>query len=325
MTLVRSSCLTKVGKKANTYNQFDNCGSGSIKSLPQSVTMHQPQNSCPRCSTPWQGPYCFQCGEKKLQAKDLSYSGFFGQLYLSISDIDNKFFKSFILLFTRPGLLTQQYMKGVRKSLLLPFQVFIFANIIYFFMDGFIGYSTFTTPLKYHVNSPNFIHQEMASSLVNEKLEKASVSFTDYESRFNRVVKIQAKSLLFISIPIFCFFLSLIQYRRRADNLVLHLVFSTHIITFIILIPVLIMPLVLSLLSLTNDLPWLGIKPYMHEALGSLVLFAIYITYIYHAIKRVYQQKPLVSLCKALLLGIAIYYTFLIYRMILFFTAFIAA
>ena len=278
--------------------------------------------TCPNCQHKWQDNYCSNCGEQKLTNVDSSFDELFKQLFSSITEVDNKFIKSFRLLIFRPGQLTIDYFAGIRKSRLTPFQVFIFANIIYFFITGVFNQATFTTPLKYHINSANFIHQEIAAEMIETKLLSSGQSYKEYETAFNRVAVTQSKTLIFVFIPILTLFLMPLFFNKKI-KVVRHVVYSAHFMAFLLLITILAMPLVQYILSLLNQSNIVNVIGNRHELILTLSLFILFWLYLYLSFVHIYDEHKGMLFVKSILMTGCVYYTLLIYRMFLFFTSYL--
>jgi hypothetical protein len=288
------------------------------------MPVFEPSRQCPSCKQTWRGDFCHQCGEKKLSSNDLKFFAIIKQIFSSITEMDNKFFTSFRLFISRPGQLSNDYISGIRKNRLSPFQLFIFANIFYFFMTGFINQSTFATPLNFHINSTNFFHQELAKEMVYEKISGSQENFESYEERFNRLVKTHSKTLVFLQIPMFAFALMLCYINKRGNG-IRHVVFSTYFIAFILLIGLIAHPIINQLLGFVLNLKLFNIQEYEYEIVFSICMFSIYTIYLYFALHRVYKESKIITLIKSILLTFFIYYMYLIYRMLLFFTTYYAS
>ena len=122
---------------------------------------------CPTCTASIRGRFCSQCGEKAPSSRPWSVWAFVRKSFTSILEADNRFFRSLVLLMWRPGLLTNAYLSGKRKPLMKPVQLFAIVNILFVILASNIGPDTFRTPLRYHVTSTNFYHQELAARWVN--------------------------------------------------------------------------------------------------------------------------------------------------------------
>ena len=286
------------------------------------MTEKSNNSTCPNCQYNWQDSFCSNCGEQRLSNTDSSFVDMFKQLFSSITEVDNKFIKSFRLLIFRPGQLTIDYFAGIRKSRLTPFQVFIFANIIYFFITGVFNQATFTTPLKYHINSANFIHQEIAAEMIETKLLSTGQSYKEYETAFNRVAVTQSKTLIFVFIPILTLFLMPLFFNKKI-KVVRHVVYSAHFMAFLLLVTIVAMPLIQHIISILNQLDFIHVVGNWHELVLSLSLFFVFWLYLYLSFVRLYDEHKGILFIKSILLTGCVYYTLLIYRMFLFFTSYL--
>lgn len=86
---------------------------------------------CLNCSTQLQGDYCHVCGQKAFLHKE----NFFHFLFEFIADyfhFDGKFFKTTKALFSKPGVLSKDYINGKRKTYLNPIQMYLFVSALFF-------------------------------------------------------------------------------------------------------------------------------------------------------------------------------------------------
>jgi hypothetical protein len=88
---------------------------------------------CKNCNTKLLGSFCHHCGQKKLDQDFLSLKNLISQAIGYLFSIDSKLWTSFKLLLFSTGKLSEQYIAGKRKNYMLPFQVFVVANLIFFF------------------------------------------------------------------------------------------------------------------------------------------------------------------------------------------------
>ena len=122
---------------------------------------------CPTCTFPIRGRFCSQCGEKVPSSRPWSVWAFVRKSFTSILEADNRFLRSLFLLLRNPGALTNAYLSGKRKPFMKPIQLFVVTNVLFVILASNIGPDTFRTPLRYHVTSTNFYHQELAARWVN--------------------------------------------------------------------------------------------------------------------------------------------------------------
>ncbi len=87
--------------------------------------------TCKNCGQQFQGNYCNYCGEKVYHAHDKKFSHFAEEIFHFITHFDNKFFRSFWLMFTNPGFLAREFSEGKRKYYFSPVSLFMIGVVIY--------------------------------------------------------------------------------------------------------------------------------------------------------------------------------------------------
>ncbi|WP_223789132.1 DUF3667 domain-containing protein [Marinicella meishanensis] len=243
------------------------------------------------------------------------------QAWESVTEMDGKFLKSFTLLLFRPGQLTADYLAGVRQHRLTPFQILVFANILFFLVAGLLGYSAFTTSLEIHTQATNFLHQPLAQQMVEHRLDSTGEAASEFAARFNDRVEIQAKSLVIIMVPMLA--LVVLGLNRSVRfGAVGHWVFATHVFAFMLVLQATLAPLLERLLVVVLPMAGPQALSQWFEFSYSILLFLSFGVYYHLASKQVHQFSTLITAVKALLFVVAIYWIFLIYRMVLFFTTF---
>ena len=205
--------------------------------------LHEPDrlvpdgDRCPTCMTTIRGRYCHRCGETRRRERPRSVLGFLKHAALRLFDADNRLFLSLYLLLFQPGTLTSRFLHGNRKPYLGPLQLFALVNVGFVLLAVNVGPDTFRTPLRYHVESENFYHQEVAQRWVNARIDAPSdwshdeartardslnraqvdasevdlppeastdvlASFEAYAETFNRQANRLSETLVFIFIPV---------------------------------------------------------------------------------------------------------------------------
>src|SRR5215471_2513317 len=174
------STTLKSGDKLEVVH-FVGGGSGISQDLGTStITEASPARSaeehwqCATCSATGSGMYCPDCGEKRPSRHDLSLHHFFSHALGEFFHFDSKIFRSFLLLFTRPGFLAAEYIRGCRKPYLHPFQVFFVANLIYFILQPIIGWSGLRTWL--FIQTHMMPYKELASRMVAHRIVAKGMS-----------------------------------------------------------------------------------------------------------------------------------------------------
>lgn len=79
--------------------------------------------------------YCPHCGQEK--ADNLTFGVLFSNTIANYFSIDARFFKSFIPLLTKPGVLARRFVDGKRLTYLHPAQFYLFISVLFFFIFSF--------------------------------------------------------------------------------------------------------------------------------------------------------------------------------------------
>jgi len=273
---------------------------------------------CPTCGTNASGRFCQACGEKKFDREDLSVRHFVSHALGEFFHFDSKIFRTCRLLFTRPGFLTSEYLRGCRKPYLHPFQMFFVANLVYFLLQPYSGWTGLRTTLDVQLHMMSY--SNLASRLATERIAARGISFEQFSHSFDHVVDVQARSLVLVMVPLFAIVLSVLQWRKR-QFFGQHLVFCLHftafwlVAIFIVLYPGGSMVLRFALRHGIR-LPSMNWDNFIFP-FALLLLF----TYSFLALRSVYRDSVLVSLAKALVLTLSFHYVLDIYRFILFLSA----
>ena len=79
--------------------------------------------------------FCSYCGQKNITNK-LSLSRFFNSLFEGFLSYDSRFWNTFLLLLTKPGKVSKDYVEGKRVRFVNPFQLYLNVSIIFFLIVG---------------------------------------------------------------------------------------------------------------------------------------------------------------------------------------------
>jgi len=275
--------------------------------------------SCPSCGRALQERFCPHCGEKKFDPDHLTLRHFFEQVVEVFTHADNRFFRSFKLLITRPGFLTNEYMNGRRKPYLQPVQLFLVANLLFFFVQTFSVLQPLTTALWLHTH--NMPYQERAQKIVDEEISRQHLTLEEYSARFNAKEETESKAWVIVMVPCLAVVLALV-YVRKHRVLVKHLVFSFHFHAFALLVlaamGVLLSPIAFALSSPLRQSEAQVYLPWVDRAL-TMVLGAVLIYYLYRSIRAVYSSGKAASFLLAWVFALAMFEILLLYRRFLFY------
>ena len=93
--------------------------------------------TCANCGTSSRADtYCPHCGQKHPQAGDLSLKHAWRHVVDEVFNLDGRIFDTLKLLFTKPGLLTLDFLEGRRARHVHPIRLFLTFSAIYFLAAG---------------------------------------------------------------------------------------------------------------------------------------------------------------------------------------------
>ena len=103
----------------------------------KSKTPKVENSACLNCGQPFTGneKFCSYCGQKNTSEK-LTFSIFINNLVSGFFSYDSRFWTTFILLLTKPGQVSKEYIKGKRARFVNPFQLYLNVSIVFFLILG---------------------------------------------------------------------------------------------------------------------------------------------------------------------------------------------
>jgi hypothetical protein len=207
----------------------------------------------------------------------------------------------------QPGRVSLDFCAGIRKKYFKPLSFFLMIVILYLLFPMFEGLNM---KLKFHKS-----HQAY-SAYATRKVEQIQKerNYTDeqMEEAFHRKGEKSSKFLLFIVIP----FAALASYAlgfRKRKYFYDHFIFSTEMVSFLILFGFLILPLLIVPLRYIR-LPFNITELYIGLTIWTVVGF-----YIGFAARRFFGFRRFYSALYSILFSVAMVYTLeVIYKFILF-------
>jgi len=266
--------------------------------------------TCPSCQAQVATPYCPECGERPLTARDLTFRGLLEQVFEAFTNIDGRVLRSFRHLISRPGLLTLAFLKGRRRPYIGPVSIFLIANVLFFATEALTGSTVFSTPLASHLQTQPW--SPLAQVLVAKRMDALQTSIAQYAPRFDAAVAVHARSLILLMALSFSV-VPWIAFRRGRHPFMAHAAFSLHLYAFMLLV-----------LSLGTTVPALGMLNGGGRSTSDLLDHVLSITlvlvcgiYLYLAIGRVYGGRGWTRFLAAAALAAATAAIVLGYRFVL--------
>lgn len=256
--------------------------------------------ACPSCGHAFSSPYCPECGERRPDNRRYDLRHFFHEALEVLFHIDYTLPRTLKTLFAQPGRLTKDFMEGRRKPYLAPLQLFLIVNLLFFVVQSFVGligseFDVLTSPLQVHLKYSRY--KDLAGRLVDRKLATEGISYDKFELAFNHSVKVNAKSLIVVMVPVFAMGVALLNLKRRRF-IVEHLVFSLHFFTAFMLFIALIDLIVAILLKLPGRI----YHPGWANRIIALAIIIGVVAYLFQAFKRTYNASNPATVANAVAL-----------------------
>jgi hypothetical protein len=292
---------------------------------------HRKQSDCLNCGTIVTGNFCHNCGQENIEVKE----SFFQIVYHFIEDIthfDGKLIKTLKFLITKPGFLTKEYVAGKRATYIHPIRMYIFISAVFFLFifSGeqkivdvntnqtessriVFGDSTYNTVAQYD-SAQKKLPINKRDKWLTAKLTKQQIVINNkYGNDQNKILaaiidnfKHNFSKILYLSLPIFAFFLWVLYKRNKSYYFADHMIFSIHLYCayFLIIFTYTILDLVVKFFT-----PSTGILDF--------IFFVSLLFYFYKAVRNFYGQSRKKTVVKFMLINVLNLFLFLFLFLIL--------
>ena len=286
---------------------------------------------CLNCGIEVAGRFCQQCGQENVEVKE-SFFQLLRHFVEDLTHFDGKLWKTVKLLLFKPGSLTKLYVEGKRASYIHPIRMYIFVSAVFFlfmftgeapvkpesagskantskdFASGLqegleldldndtVNYKTIAAYNAAQQKLPSSKKDNWLDAVIKKKgielnekyggdnLKIGKALIEKFENYFSR--------MLYISLPIFAFFIWVLYRRNKNHFFVDHIIFSIHIYCafYIILF-------ITQIVSIVND--------FFSDQLSGIIAFVVPLSlvfYLYKSLKNHFNQSRKKTLLKCLIL-----------------------
>lgn len=225
-------------------------GAGHAGGASHAVEPHAAPASCRNCDAAMHGPWCAACGQHAAladpTARELAHDA-----VQELLNIDGKILGTLRLLFTRPGFLTAEHLRGRRARYVAPIRLYLTCSVVYFLVAAVadpvekavaenrdrnvrITATEDGAPSRRPVDADS-----VARTLETSGAERHGVTRTVFRQAarvqrdrigFARTMRDTVPKIFFVFVPVFAWIVSLV-YRRRG-NYPAHLFFALHTFAF---------------------------------------------------------------------------------------------
>jgi hypothetical protein len=274
------------------------------------------EHICKSCANKFTGTYCNICGEKILEPNERTFQSLMNNIRKAISPRENTFFKSLLLIITRPGFLSREIVEGRRVNYTKPLQLFFILNVIYFLFPLLQLFNTsFDTQMYLRTHSP------LVKQMVNHKLQSDGYSLEAYRLLYNEKSTSMAKLLIIVFVVLASLPFNII-YRRRNRYFTDHLTLSVELAAFNLLMNALFLSLFLIIANKVIHWTHSGWQKYLDDATLTVIFVLTNLYFLFSAGRTFYGQLGFKLIVKVLLGMLGLFVALEIYRLILFLVTF---
>ena len=259
---------------------------------------------CKSCGAPQTSRYCPECGEQRLTPKLRSVGYILRDLFKDITEVDGKVWLTLRKLLFSPGSIDRDFWEGRRKIYMRPITLFLLINVL------FVMFSSLS---DFYVNFYSQRDLQQYSQWVTPHLmsyiDSQGWDVKDFAAHYDQMVKVLARSLIILQVPIFALFVALICRKKgffSGDFVTFSLNFhSLFLILFLVIgYPDLLIRAINNLEVLPFNIPYIKFT----------ILQAGMLIYLFFAMRRLFGFSNWQTLWRLPFVVIAYFLSHIIYR-----------
>lgn len=207
--------------------------------------MSQSSNTCLNCGSTLTGEYCSQCGEKVFSERDKSISHFLHESFHFITHLDGKYLRSLKLVFFKPGFLSVEFCRGIRKKYFRPVSLFLVGVLIYLIFPLLPGLN-----MSFYENHATFyrgMNIKAVHSMSVAYMQDKGVTEEELARRYDARSPKFAKVMILLVLPFTAGILWILFFRKR-QYLFDHLIIGTEMNTLLLYSMFILLPVLLNLI-----------------------------------------------------------------------------
>lgn len=257
-------------------------------------------SNCKNCGEKLIGMYCHKCGQYALDVNQPFWK-YINNFLENAYQLDGRVLQTLKYLFTRPGFLSKEYVRGRVNSYVHPLKLYMFVSIIFFSfvlakysnIDYADKMASTVAAMNNVSDSANLqvkqtanldVQQSVGETIDKNKKSKKKFNGIDrrfYSDVYNSITK-YVPFLLMLLMPLYAYILY--RSNRRTEKVYLHsFVFSIHIHTLCLIL--------FSIITL--------LFPYFKGWMYG-VLLSLFVIYNIIAVRTFYERSWLISILKTI-------------------------
>ena len=271
---------------------------------------------CPSCGSESLDKFCSNCSERKPGSEDRSLRHYFDVVFHLLTQFDSKGYRSLWYLLTKPGFLSEEYLRGRRVRYPKPISLFVSINVVYYLSISLFGANTFTTPLAVQLHGNDY-YAGFANRKVESQLKADGISYATLETKYDQKASVRSKTLIFLFIPIYAIiFYGLFFTHRR--YFVDHAVAATHLWSFILFLLAVLVPAIGAIMMWWLKAPSIEALLVAKDNPISVFLQIVIGVYMAFMFRRVYAASYWYCATVAVVISWSFFHIVWLYRFLLF-------
>lgn len=233
------------------------------------MSLEPEKRACATCGEPLQSLYCHRCGERLHHRHEFAFSHYCREIMHQVTSLDVKIFKTLLLLVSKPGQLTEEYLLGRKNKYIRPLRLYLSSSMLYFFSFSFFDKAAL-------VDIRNVLRFDFSGRLLPLLTAKQQLSGLEGELFLREVNQQLNNKIALLLIPaIFAYALVFkAVFFAKKRYYAEHLIFCLHLMSFSFLRDVLFLPLFL-----------------INKPVAFALALATTMFYLFLSMKRVYSAK----------------------------------
>lgn len=213
-------------------------------------------DSCALCGTPLTGRYCHACGQKRIEPGDRTLAHLLGAFWRELTSLDGRWWASFRDLVLAPGRLSAAWIEGRPQRYLLPVTLFLLVNVLYFLRAPMTDFNLSLLDQACLQPWSAWVVEWVTPRIAPESFDCARKPADDSRlatlaARYGELSDEVSRSFVIAHVPVLALFLFLLGGWRRhhyAD----HLVVALHLMAFLLLYAIVLVPVAWLLIALAG-------------------------------------------------------------------------
>jgi hypothetical protein len=244
--------------------------------------------SCALCGASLVGRYCHACGQKRIEPGDRSLAHLLGVFWRELTALDGRWWASFRDLVIAPGRLSAAWIEGRPQRYLMPVTLFLLVNVLYFLRAPMTDFNLSLLDQACLQPWSASVVEWATPRIAPETFDCAQIPAEDSQlaalvARYAELSDEVSRSFVIAHVPVLALFLFLLGGWRShyyAD----HLVVALHLMAFLLLYAIVLLPVAWLLLTLAGP----------GESVGSAFRMGLALVLLAHwtlAVRRAYGLR----------------------------------